>query len=81
MDIQIKVEPLEDYIDIHGGEYTESETIVHVDEKLTSRQQRRMVIHGVIDQLMFIFPHETVDLMTDTICDALDELNEELAVK
>ena len=74
MNIKIIKENISEYMDVHGGECATFRLEIIVDENLTERSQRNLVIHAIIENYCRSWVHDKVDELTQYIGDALDQL-------
>ena len=57
-----------------GGECAVCNLVIDVNKNLPPEMQRNLVIHAVVENFDRGMPHDAVDMLTDFICDALDQL-------
>ena len=60
-----------------GGEYATAIIDIRVDESLSLNEQRRRVIHSVIENYCRPWEHERVEELENYLMDALEQLEEE----
>jgi hypothetical protein len=59
-----------------GGGYATQEITIYIDDSLPYTTQREIVIHEIIESLLFIAEHEKLDIISTTINDAIEKLDE-----
>ena len=64
-----------DFISETGGECATCSLEITVDESLTPRTQKALVIHAIIENFNRGLPHDKVDLLTDLLIEGLDQLD------
>ena len=57
-----------------GGEFGISGLDIYIDPSLPERTQRELIIHCVIECFDRSLPHNKVELLTEFIIEALDQL-------
>ena len=59
-----------------GGEYATAIVDIHVDESLPLNEQKRRVIHSVIEEFCRPWEHKRVEELENYLVDALEQLEE-----
>lgn len=74
--MNIKVELYDDkrFAAITGGGCAETDCYIRIDKHLDDHSQLETVIHEVLCASLWMFDHEKIEVLTDDVIEAVDQL-------